>query len=257
MASDVQPDGTVKSDETVFAIVEALQRLDGSGVTALAADLGLAKSTVHKHLKTLEAHDYVVNDDGVYRIGFRFLSHGGYVRDGTTICNLARKTVLSLAEETDELIAFAVMEHQQGMFTFMHNDHYGLREEVHLGERFPLHQTAAGKAILADLPDERVDEIVDAVGLPAAAPESITTREELADRLARIRERGYAVSTEEHNTGVQAIGVAVYDPSDDIHGALSLSVPVSQLTDKKIESKYKDTMIEAADRLNLKMQYSG
>ena len=71
----------VKSTETTFRIVEELQELDGAGVSELAAHLGLPKSTVHNYLSTLQQEEYVVRQNGEYKVGIRFLELGAYARN--------------------------------------------------------------------------------------------------------------------------------------------------------------------------------
>ncbi|MDR9382466.1 MAG: helix-turn-helix domain-containing protein, partial [Natronomonas sp.] len=70
----------IKSDETLFAIVERIRETDGAGVTELANDMGLAKSTVHGHLSTMLEHGFVARHGGEYHLGLEFFSYGQHVR---------------------------------------------------------------------------------------------------------------------------------------------------------------------------------
>ncbi|WP_082146831.1 helix-turn-helix domain-containing protein [Halostagnicola sp. A56] len=79
--------GIVKSDQTLFTIIEALDHLGQAGVTDLANYTGKSKSSVHKHLKTLDKGHYVVKDRGQYRLSFKFLHFGGSVRSNCSICD--------------------------------------------------------------------------------------------------------------------------------------------------------------------------
>jgi len=91
-----------------------------------------------------------------------------------------------------------------------------------------MHDTAAGKAILAELPDERVDAIVDEWGLPAETDATIDTREELDAALAETAERGYGVVVEEFAEGLVAVGAAVH-AADEIIGGLSVGGPTYRI----------------------------
>lgn len=248
--------GLVKSDLRLFTIVEGLQELEGAGVTELADHVGMGKSSVHKHLKTLEREEYVVNDGGDYRLSFKFLHHGGHVRDRNPLCNLARPHIRDLADETDMLVLFAIKEHDCGIYAYLHNDRYGLRDEVPLGERFYLHQNASGQAMLARLDDEEIARIVDRHGLPQGTENTIGDRKALFDRLETVREDGIATSFEERMEGLQAISTAVHDPETDTLGAVGLAGPADRLAGDTIREEYGDTVREAANELELQARYN-
>jgi len=96
-------ENTITATRTSLRIVEALKRLDGAGTTAVANDLGIAKSTVHNHLQTLEDEGYITNEGSAYHVGLRFLELGEYKRNRMDIYEKARPEVASLAEKTGEM----------------------------------------------------------------------------------------------------------------------------------------------------------
>jgi len=102
----------------------------------------------------------------------------------------------------------------------------------HVGTRAPLHSTGLGKAILAHLPEERVESIVDHHGMPASTPETITDRDELFDALERIRDRGFAFDDEERLRGLRCVAAPIL-ANDDVVGAISVSGPTNRLRDDR------------------------
>ena len=92
-----------------------------------------------------------------------------------------------------------------------------------------LHATAAGKAILAELPEHRVNEIVDKHGLPAETDQTITDRDNLFQELGRIQKQKIAYNNEESVKGLRAVGVPVFRPNGFILGAFSMSAPSNRL----------------------------
>lgn len=107
-------DKTVTATKTSLRIVESLKRLDGTGVTDVAKELELPKSTVHNHLATLAEGGYVTRRDGEHRIGLRFLELGKHTRNAMKLYELAQPEIVSLADETGELSNAAVEEHGEG-----------------------------------------------------------------------------------------------------------------------------------------------
>lgn len=247
--------GLVKSDITMFDIVEALDRLEEAGVTELADHVGLSKGAVHKHLKTLEEHEYVVNEGGSYRLGFKFFSYGLGVRERNEMCQLLRPKVDQLADKTGERISASIEEHGRGTFVYIRNDDLELKQTSSPGSRFYLHECASGKAMLAKLSDEEVDAIIDEHGLPQRTDKVIADRAELFDEIDRIREQNYALNVEEMRRGMNAVGISVYHPAIDTLGALAVVGPSNRLTVENIEDQYVDALLEAANELELQIQY--
>lgn len=245
----------VKSAETLFRLIDHLRANDEMGVTELATEMEMSKSAVHKHLQTLSACDYVINENGRYQLGFKFLTLGGQIRDQDPICQCARPVVEDLADRTNQNTAFVIREGCHGIFAYVSNDRYGLRETVPLGNRYPLHQNASGKAILSTLSDEEVERIVDEIELPGQTPNTITERAALFDELDTIRERGYATSEAERIEGVQSIAAAVEAPKSDRVGALSLAGPNNEQLRRKIDEEYAETVVEMANELELQLMY--
>lgn len=255
METESNARNVVKSAETLFRIVERLREHDEMGVTELASKMDMSKSAVHKHLQTLSACDYVINEDGRYQLGFKFLTLGGQIRDQDPICQRARPIVEELAEQTNQNTAFVIREGAYGIFAYLSNDRYGLRETVPLGNRYPLHQNASGKAILSTLPDETVERVVGETELPGETANTITDRAALFDELDTIRERGYATSKAERIDGVQSVAAAVEAPETDRVGALSLAGPNNDQLRRKIDEEYAETVVEMANELELQLMY--
>lgn len=255
MAPEHDQAGTVKSDRTLLRIINGLQELGGAGVTDLADHLDLPKSTVHKHLKTLQQEGYVTTRCGSYQLEFRFLTHGGYIRDHHELCTLAAPKVRELADKTDELTLLSIKEGDYGIFTYIYNDKYGLTESAPLGTQFHLHENSAGKAILAQLPDEKIEEIVDRVGLPRKTQNTIGSRDDLFERIEQIRERGFALNFQERREGIQAAAAAVYHPKTDSYGAISIAGPTNRLQKKRLEQEYADVLLGTVNELEIQINY--
>jgi len=244
---------TVKSDETLLAIIEALRELDEPGVTEVANRLDMAKSAIHKHLKTLENYEYVVNNEGHYRLSFRFLSLGGHVREQVDMCQYAAPKTRQLAKQTDSFAMFAIKECSRGVFTYVCNDRHGIRQTSPLGKRFHLHTNASGKAILATLSDEEVANITESDGLLRRTPYTITSQEKLAEELDTIRDRGFATSYQERVEGAQSLAASVEDPDTGMVGAISTTRP-ADLPQRKPSAEHREKVTEAARELELEVK---
>ena len=216
----------IKAVRTMFDVVDGLREFEQTGVSQLADHLGMPKSTVHVYLKTLEEEGYVINDGGRYRSSLRFLELGGDVRQRLSIFQAVRPQVDELSAETGEVANLGVEEGGQRVLLYTSEPSEGVFDNSPVGQYTYMHWTALGKALLAQLSNVRVDEIVDRHGLPRATENTITDRSELFAELDRIRERGYSIEDEERRKGIKALAVPIqYDEDPSPVTAVSISGP--------------------------------
>ncbi len=224
MAESDQP-RTVKAVETSFRIVEALRHRRRAGVSELSSELDVPVSTTYVHLNTLRELGYVVKSGNDYRLSLRFLEHGGSVRQHLEYFGVVEDSVNRTAYLTGEIAGFAIEEQGQRVIISRSEGRGAIGDQIPIGEYTHLHWTSLGKAIMAHLPRDRVDEIVDEHGLPRGTPNTITDRAVLAEELATIRQTGYAIDNAERRRGIRGISVPVKDANEEIVGALGVAGP--------------------------------
>jgi len=246
----------VKSVETTFKVLDALKDLDGAGVTELARHLDIPKSTVHNYLSTLEQEEYIVNRDGVYKVGLRFLELGAYARHREKLFKIAKPEVDRLASETGELANILVEEHGRGSYLYRARGDKAVQVKAHVGTRVPLHTTALGKTILAHMSTEEIDAIVDRHGLGGEASKSISTREELEAELADVRERGVAFDDEERLEGLRCVAAPVLNHDNEVIGAISVSGPTNRFRGDRFREELPQKVLEVANVIELNVTYS-
>lgn len=246
----------IKTTETSLEIVDAVRRLDGATMDQLAEDLGLASSTVHRHLSTLYDHSYVTKTGDTYEIGLQFLTMGGYAQRRFAGYPMIKNKVDYLATETGERAQFIVEEHGERVYLYTNVGESAVQTGAHIGKRGEIHTSAAGKAILSQLPERRVRQIIKRRGLSAGGPNAVTNAEEFFDELETIRDRKYAFNREETTAGVHAVGAPVMDPRGDVLGALSVSGPANRVKGQRLEEDIPELILGAANELELSIEHS-
>lgn len=241
----------VQTVRTGFAILEGLKGNNGASVLELCDELGLAKSTVYRHLNTLCEDEYVVKDGDQYFLSFRFLDFGEQVRHRRVEYQLAGEKVAELAEKTDERAQFMVEEYGRAVYVYIETGEHPVRVDPGIGQSVPIHTTAAGKAILAKMSEDRVEEIVERHGLRKLTENSITTRDELFRALETIRSQGYSINNEEVIEGLNAIAVPVVTQSGTPVGALSVSGPTHRFKGERLEHDLAELLLGTANELEL------
>lgn len=195
----------------------------GLGLTELAAAVELPKSTTHRIVGALADEGLVVQDGaGRVRLGSGIARLAATQREG--LGERLRPVLLGLRDELGETVDLAVLDGSAVRFVEQVPALRRLRAVSAIGERFPLHCTANGKALLAALPEERALALLPK-RLERLTPHTITSRKRLLAELAEVRRNGIAFDREEHTEGICAVGVAIEDGPDPAAAAISVPVP--------------------------------
>lgn len=250
-----EPDGprTLDAVRKTLDILEALWRLEGAGVTAVTEEVDMPKSTVHAHLSTLRDKGYVLQAGGEYRLSLRFLTFGEYVKHAEPLYEIARDPVEDLAARTGERVYCTTHQNGLGAVLCVGEGERSLNSDISVGTHMYMHTSAAGKAILAHLPDEQVDEILETWGLPGYTDRTITTREELEAELAAVREAGVAENRGEYRPGVYAVAAPIEAQEGTVHGAIALAGPEKRLESEWGERALHDHVRAAANTVEVNL----
>ncbi|WP_283402395.1 IclR family transcriptional regulator [Halorubrum sp. DM2] len=246
----------VKTARTTFRILEAIKARDEATVTELTDEFALSKSSIHNYLKTLEHEGYVVREGNAYRVGLRLLDLGGYARHKQRLYQSAKEEVTKIAEETGEMTNLLVEEHGRGIYLHRANGEQAVKSDSYIGHRVHLHNTALGQAILAHLPEERVEEIVDRHGLPETTKNTITNRDELFERLERVREEGVAFDDEARLVGLRCVAKPIVNKEGEVEGAISISGPTSRFQGERYRTELPEILESAANVIELNINYT-
>lgn len=250
-----QAKNPVKAVETTIEILTALKDLDTATITTLAEELGYTTGTIHNHLSTLEENHFVVKDDNRYYLGVRFFEFGEYIKKRKTIYKVGMSEVDKLAEETGDIGSMLIEEHGRGVYLYRARGEHALHLDTEVGSRVYLHNTALGKAILAHLPSQRVEAIVEQYGLPRSTPNTITEPKVLFDELATIQEQGYAVDREERADGVYCIAAPVLTNKEKVLGSVSVAGPVSRMKDDQHRMEVQELVQNVAKVVGINASY--
>jgi len=256
MATRDKPPRRVKTSDTVFEIIETIQELDGASLADLSKELSFAKSTIHDHLSTLEAKEYVSRDGEQYTLSLKFLKLGMFSKDEHDVSRVGQPIIEELAERTGEGVWINVEEHGKAVPLTKAMGEKGITTHTSIGSREYLHHLASGKVLLSYMPDERVEEIIDRHGLPPKTSRTITDPDELREELEEIRARGVAVNDREAAKGVRAIAAPIFN-GEKVVSAVCVSGAANRMTDERCYEEIKPQLLEATNEIELKLQYPG
>lgn len=217
--------------QTVTRALELLDLIADEGepvtVSALSASSGLPLPTVHRLLRTLVALGYVRQaPNRRYALGPRLIRLGESA--GQSLGAAAQPFLAQLVERTSETANLAMREGDMVVYVAQVPSKHSMRMFTEIGRRVLPHCTGVGKALLSQLPDAEVAEIIRRNGMPTMTDRTIATLDDLLVDLGKIRERGWAEDDGEQEVGVRCLAVPVL--STGIQAAMSVSGPQARLT---------------------------
>ncbi len=233
-------DGPAYIVPAVDRAVRILSLLKAEGQEMTIAEIseatGWHKSSVHKLLVTLNHHGLLDRDPVTkrYSLGVALSEYGRVALNGLDIRYAAKSSLKTLVEYSGETAALAILRGTQITIVDVELPQNLMRVSLTMGMVAPATTTSNGKAVLAFLPENQVNEIINEEGLPGRTRKSITKKGVYWRDLAAIRERGYATDFEEFQEGIVAVSAPVFDTRGLPMGALSIVGPAFRMTKKKI-----------------------
>lgn len=223
---------------------------DGLTLKELDGMVDSSKSSICSHLNTLLESRYLVKEDGVYQISFRVALLGERARHRYPTGGDIEAVIDRLAHTTEQEANFTVFEHGRLLTCYGTSaDENASGANARYRSEYHLHNTAAGKAILAELGRDEVEAILDHWGLPRESEETITDRDRLFDMLDEYESQGYAVVDEEFAPGLVAIGAPVHDADGEIVGGVSVGGPKYQNSLTRLEREFVEPLFAAVDEI--------
>lgn len=242
--------GRIGSVDRFSSIVDILRENGPMTSQAVANELDVAKSTAHAYLATMESLEFLVHGTDGYALGLRLLDDGMFARDELPVVEAAAGAVEQLANDTSEAVYLVVEEHGRAVYVDYALGSRAVKTHARIGTRSHLHSLASGKAILANLEEDRVQEIVDMHGLPAKTENTVSSADQLFEELKTVRERGYAINEHEALVGTRAVGAPILS-GDDVVAAIAVAGPANRLTRDRLEEKVLGEVLATANEIEL------
>ena len=228
--------GQVQSLGRALSMLESLAEADGMTLTDLAQSVGLAPSTTHRLLTTLQQHRFADFDEeyGVWVIGVGAFNVGNAFLRNRRIVVLGRPVMRRLMEDLGETVNLAIEDKDELVYVTQFESHAPMRAFFRPGRRAPMHSSAIGKAMLAEMDEERVTELLRSQGMPRFTDKTFVDPVALRSELQRIRERGWAVDDEEHTIGMRCVAATIHNEHGEVIAGISVSGPTVRVTESRL-----------------------
>lgn len=249
---DARPDG-------VPSVVRAVRILEAVGNAArpptlgeLARTLGIPKSTTHDLCTTLVRERLLTRSpDGRFRLGVRVLELYRAYDAASDLSAAFAEVCDELLPRHEETLVLSVLDGREVVYVACRNGTQPIAVNYRIGLRLPAHCTATGKAILSELPDQRVRELFGNEPLPRPTRHSLGSLDELLRELEATRLRGYSLDDEETVEGMCCVGAAVRSRSD-VRAGVAFSTVKARLTPERVDQLARQ-VVELARRLSQRL----
>ncbi len=224
----------IQSVDRAAAILEILARDGEAGVTEVARELGVHKSTASRLLAALDRRELVTQDTarGRFRLGVGIVRLAGAAARRLDLVQESRPVCRALAQEVGETVNIAILSGRDALYLDQVAGPAALSPHNWAGQRIPLHATSDGKVLLAYLPANEIAGHL--VPLQRFTDHTITTGSELTRALAEVRQHGYATAVEELEEGLTAVAAPVRDAEGRVIASISASGPSFRIPTDRI-----------------------
>ena len=243
----------VQSVDRAVSVLEILAHAGQAGVTEIAAELGVHKSTAFRLVASLEARELVEqdNDRGKYRLGLGILRLAGATTARLDVVQEARPKARELAVETGETVNIAVLSDGAALYLDQVAGPSSVQSHNWVGQRIPLHATSNGKTLLSGLPEGRVRQEA-GPNLPAYTPMTVTDFDTLLEQAAKVRAAGYVVVSDELEIGLTAVAAPLRNSYGDVVASLSVSGPTFRFDEDAVEDARRH-VVAAAEEISARL----
>ena len=249
--------GPIQSVDRAVTILEILARDGEAGVTEVARELGVHKSTASRLLAALDRRELVAQDAarGRFRLGIGIVRLAGAASARLDVVQESRPVCRALATEVGETVNLAILSGRDALYLDQVAGPAALSPHNWAGQRIPLHATSDGKVLLADLPEAKRTEYL-VPPLARFTDRTITALDEFPRVLAEVRRRGFATAVDELEAGLTAIAAPVRNAEGHVAASISASGPSFRIPADRI-GQVAESVRRAAAEVSRRLGWTG
>jgi DNA-binding IclR family transcriptional regulator len=248
----------VQSVSRSLRILEALGRSEKpQSLAEITAAVQLPKTTVHRLLETLHHEGYVEQNPVTRRLilSSKILGLAASFLGRLDVREVAGPLLIELWQNSQETVHLGVLNDGEVLYVEKLESPHTIRMYSEIGRRAPLHCTGLGKALLANLPAEEIEQIIEHRGLRRYTENTLVNRADLFEEMAAIRSRGAAFDNEEHEKSVRCVAAPVHDVQGRVIAAISIAGPAFRMTPER-QKELEPYVVEAAQKISRRLGHS-
>jgi IclR family pca regulon transcriptional regulator len=211
---------------------------EGLSIAEIARATELSRAAVRRLLITLELLGYIEASGRKYRLRPRVLHLGTSYLSSNSLATVSLPAVQRITDELDESSSVCVLDGDEILCVAGAVRKGLMALDISTGSRLPVHCTAAGRVLLAALPEAQVAAQLERIELKPLTEKTIVSRDALAEDIRHVREQGCSVIDEELELGLRAIAVPIVSPQGKVAAALGVGALVSRVSLDELQTKF-------------------
>src|ERR1700756_411727 len=243
--------------ERALAMLEAVaHEPEGLSNADISRKLQIPKSSASYILRTLETQGYLNRDEnsGKYRVGLKILSLSRGALSGIDVREVALPIMRHLVEKTSLTCHLAILDGPEAVYIEKVEPPGFIRMDTWVGRRMRVHATSVGKALVAHIPENRLEKIIGERAMEKRTAKTITTLPRLLKSLEKVREQGYAVDDEENNMGARCLGAPIFNQHGVIEASLGLRSTIHEVNAQTMP-RILEALKDAARHISMQLGY--
>jgi len=247
------------STSRLFQIIEFLAcSKDWVSLRTMARELKISAASAYRSLNSLKELGYVRQhpQDSKYQLTLKIAWVSAQVLESVQLRQIAHPFLQNLTSVTNETTHLAVLEDREFVYIDKVDNTQAMRMRSRVGQRGQLHCTAAGKSMLAFMPEQEMLPLLRRLKFQPVTQNTITDPGKFQQHLVKVRQLGYAVDDEENEMGIRCIGSPIYDHAGRLAGALSISGWTITMTRERIPQLAPE-LIRTCRRISNELGFSG
>lgn len=231
------------------------------GVSELAREVGLSRSTAHRYVSTLASLGYLQKDSETrkYRLGPRVLDLGFSALNSMELREVAAPHLRELSDQSGYTVNMAVLDGLDIVYVERcRSPRSGQREidlNLHVGSRLPAYCTSLGKVLLAYLPDDERAAALARIDFVSRGPNTLLSEEALVVELKKVRKDGFVMNNEELAYGLRSIAAPIFDHDGQTVAAINLAVHRTMVSMKELSADLSSCLRRTAGTISAQLGY--
>ncbi|MFC7249194.1 IclR family transcriptional regulator [Halomicroarcula sp. GCM10025324] len=247
---------TIGSVENAFDIIEYIQKREPVGVTEVSEATGRSKSSTFHYLATLTDRGYLDRVDDGYQLGLRFLTLGGTARERERLFRLGKSDADKLSQDIGEKVRLIVERDGYGITLYQEEGDDVENTYTHVGSTEELYCTAAGKAFLAEIPDDELNKYLSNKKLEPYTEHTITDELDLRSELEQIQTTGVAFDDRERYDDIRCVAAPIKLSDGTLLGTFSVSAPTERMSEHRFRTEIPNKIQNAVTVVEINTTYS-
>ena len=227
----------IQVSERIFNVIECLAQNGAMGLQDLSTELNLNKSTVHRILNSLICMDYVRQDaeTSKYSLSFKICGLSNQILSQNSMIDIARPFIKELSANSGETVHLVQLDGINATYIDkVEASQNSVRMISMVGKSIPLYCSGVGKAILADMPNSKIESIWKLSFIHQLTEHTVTRFVDFMNLIEETRRSGYALDNEENEIGVRCIAISLKSYNGKSTHAISISAPKDRMSDNRI-----------------------